>query len=139
MVQGLRDIALLIGRLLLALIFVHEGYTLATHFEGGAAYMAKQGISVPVFVLVILLQLGAGLALVVGLLTRLGALGLGLFCVATAFMFHTNLADQNELLHFEKDLGIAGGMFTLMVAGAGAISFDRFLEPRLTARFRRRA
>jgi putative oxidoreductase len=136
---GLKDVVLLIGRLLLALIFVHEGYTLATHFEGGAAYMAKQGISVPIFVLVIALQLGAGLALVFGLLTRLGALGLGLFCLATAFMFHTNLADQNELLHFEKDLGIAGGMFTLIVAGAGTISLDRFVEPWLLSRFNRPA
>jgi len=138
-VTGLKDIVLLIGRLLLALIFVHEGYTLATHFEGGAAYMAKQGISVPLFILVIALQLGAGLALVVGFMTRLGALALGLFCVATALLFHTNFADQNELLHFEKDLGIAGGMFTLVAAGAGAISFDRFIEPWFVDRFRRRA
>jgi putative oxidoreductase len=137
--RGLKDVVLLIGRLLLALIFVHEGYTLAAHFEGGAAYMAKQGISVPIFVLVIALQLGAGLALVVGLLARLGALALGLFCVATALMFHTDFADQNELLHFEKDLGLAGGMFTLAAAGAGAISFDRFLEPWLSGRFRRQA
>ena len=136
---GLKDIVLLVGRLLLALIFVHEGYTLVTHFAGGAAYMAEQGISLPLFVMVIALQLGAGLALVVGLLTRLGALGLGLFCVATAFMFHTNFADQNELLHFEKDLGIAGGMFTLIVAGAGAISLDHFVEPWLAGLFKRQA
>ena len=136
---GLKDIVLLVGRLLLALIFVHEGYTLITHFAGGAAYMAKQGISVPVFVLVIALQLGAGLALVVGLLARLGALGLGLFCLGTAFMFHTNFADQNELLHFEKDLGIAGGMFTLMTVGAGAISLDHFVEPWLMRLIKRQA
>src|SRR4029450_7003307 len=109
----LRNIALLIGRLLLALIFVHEAYTLITNFSGGAAYMAKQGISLPPFVAVILLQLGGGLSLVFGILTRLGALALGLFCVATATLFHTDLGNLNELLHFEKDLGIAGGMFTL--------------------------
>jgi putative oxidoreductase len=138
-VTGLRDVVLLIGRLLLALIFVHEGYMLVTHFGGGAAYMAKQGVTRPLFVMVIALQLGAGLALVVGLLTRLGALGLGLFCLMTAFIFHTNLGDQNELLHFEKDLGIAGGMFTLMIVGAGTLSLDRFVEPWLTRLFRRRA
>lgn len=136
---GLKDVALLVGRLLLALIFVHEGFTLLTHFQGGAAYMAKQGISVPMFVLVIALQLGGGLALVFGLLARLGALGLGLFCLATAFMFHTNFADQNELLHFEKDLGLAGGMFALVAAGAGAISLDRFVEPWLAGMLRGRA
>jgi len=41
------------------------------------------------------------------------------FCLATAFLFHTNFAVRNELLHFEKDLAIAGGMFVLMVCGAG--------------------
>ena len=136
---GLKDIALLTGRLLLALIFVHEGYTLMTNFSGGAEYMAKQGISLPLFVLVIVLQLGAGLLLVFGVLTRLGALALGLFCVATATMFHTNFANLNELLHFEKDLGIAGGMFTLAAVGAGAISIDRVLEPWLMQRFSRQA
>jgi putative oxidoreductase len=136
---GLKDIALLIGRLLLALIFVHEGYTLMTNFSGGAEYMAKQGISLPLFVLVIVLQFGAGLSLVFGVLTRLGAVALGLFCVATATMFHTNFANLNELLHFEKDLGIAGGMFTLAAVGAGAISVDRVLEPWLMRRFSRQA
>ena len=128
---GLKDIVLLIGRLLLALIFVQEGYTLITGFSGAAAYMAKQGISLPLFVAVIALQVGAGLSLVFGLLARAGAIALGLFCVATAFLFHTDFASQNELLHFEKDLAIAGGMFTLAMVGAGAISFDRFVEPWL--------
>ncbi|RVB82165.1 DoxX family protein, partial [Mesorhizobium sp. M7A.F.Ca.AU.002.04.1.1] len=61
-------------------------------------------------------------------LTRLGAVALGLFCLATAALFHTNFASQNELLHLEKDLAIAGGMFVLAIAGAGAISLDRVLN-----------
>jgi putative oxidoreductase len=127
--SGLADIALLAGRLLLALIFVHEGATLALHFDSTVRYMATQGIGLPLVVAVIALQLCAGLAIALGFFTRLGALGLGLFCLATAVMFHTNLAVQNELLHFEKDLAIAGGMFVLMTVGAGRLSLDNRLGP----------
>jgi putative oxidoreductase len=120
----LKDITLLAGRLLLSVLFLHEGLTLATHFDAAAKAMAAQGISLPLFVATIALQLGAGLSIASGLLTRLGAVGLGLFCLATATLFHTNLASQNELLHFEKDLAISGGMFVLAAVGAGAFSLD---------------
>ena len=136
---GLKDIALLIGRLLLALTFVHEGFTLATDFSAEAETMAKLGISTPMMLTVVALQICAGISLVFGILARLGAVALGLFCVATALMFHTNFQIQNELLHFEKDLGLAGGMFVLAAAGAGALSVDRFLEPYLASLFSRRA
>ncbi|TGS85478.1 DoxX family protein, partial [bacterium M00.F.Ca.ET.177.01.1.1] len=83
----------------------------------------------------IALQLGAGLSVAVGILTRLGAIGLGLFCLTTASLFHTNFASQNELLHFEKDLAIAGGLFVLALSGAGTISLDTLLKGLLdTAR-----
>ena len=132
----LRDGTLLAGRLLLSLIFLHEGVTLATHFDGAARAMAALGVGLPLFVATLALQLGAGLCVATGLLTRLGAIGLGLFCLATATLFHTNFASQNELLHFEKDLAIAGGMFVLAIAGAGAISLDRLVA--CTLRQRRR-
>ncbi|MET2825687.1 DoxX family protein [Mesorhizobium shangrilense] len=119
-----KDITLLAGRLLLSLLFLHEGVTLTTHFDAAAKAMATQGVGLPLFIATIALQLGAGLSIGLGLLTRLGAIGLGLFCLATATLFHTNFASQNELLHFEKDLAIAGGMFVLAVAGAGKVSLD---------------
>ncbi|WP_315928235.1 DoxX family protein [Mesorhizobium sp. SP-1A] len=118
------DFMLLAGRLLLALIFVHEGSTLAFHFGGTIKAMAQSGIGLPLTVAVIALQIGAGFAVAIGLLTRLSAVGLGLFCMATAMLFHANFSIQNELLHFEKDLAIAGGMFVLAAAGAGSLSCD---------------
>jgi len=122
-----RDVILLAGRLLLSLIFVHEGLELATHFEGAQKAMAALGVGTPLLVATILLQLGAGLSVALGVLARLGAVGLGLFCLMTASLFHTNFASQNELLHFEKDLAIAGGMFILALSGAGRLSVDRWL------------
>jgi len=119
---------LLIGRLLLALIFLHEALSLSTGFAAAAAAMSKLGVPAGVLALTIALQLGAGAMLALGWHARLGAFALALFCLATAFGFHTNLAVQNELLHFEKDLAIAGGMLILTVAGSGALSLDRYLR-----------
>lgn len=130
------DVTLLAGRLLLSLIFLHEGATLATHFDAAAKAMAALGVGLPLFVATVALQLGAGLSIATGLLTRLGAIGLGLFCLATAMLFHTNFASQNELLHFEKDLAIAGGMFVLAAVGAGRFSLDRLVALYLHKRQR---
>ncbi|WP_201841697.1 DoxX family protein [Microvirga zambiensis] len=124
------DPLLLLGRFLLALIFLHEGVTLATGFAVSASAMSKVGVPPYVLVLTILLQLGAGLMVALGWHARLGSLSLGLFCLATAILFHSNFAVRNELLHFEKDLAIAGGMFVLAATGAGALSLDRAFRRR---------
>lgn len=122
-----KDAVLLAGRLLLSLIFVHEGLHLAAHFEGAQKAMAALGVGTPLLLTTTALQLGAGLSVALGIRARLGAVGLGLFCLMTASLFHTNFASQNELLHFEKDLAIAGGMFILALAGSGGLSVDRML------------
>jgi putative oxidoreductase len=119
------DLGLLVARLLLSLIFVHEGITLATHFSDSAAGFAKLGIGTPILVMTIALQLGAGLSVATGFFARVGATLLGLFCIATALLFHTDFASQNELLHFEKDLAIAGGMLAILVCGAGRFALGR--------------
>jgi putative oxidoreductase len=118
------DPLLLLGRLLLALIFLHEAVTLSLGFGAAASVMSKIGVSPYVLILTILLQFGASLMVASGWHTRLGSLSLGLFCLATAFLFHSNFAVRNELLHFEKDLAIAGGLFVLTATGAGALSLD---------------
>jgi putative oxidoreductase len=127
------DIVLLVGRLLLAWIFLHEGAFLLVNYSASSAGMTKMGA--PSFALapVIALQLAAGLSIAVGWYTRCGALALGLFCLATALLFHTNFAIRNELLHFEKDLAIAGGMLVLMVRGAGRWSVDGWRRPQTGA------
>ena len=118
------DVVLLVGRLLLAWIFLHEGAFLLANYSASSAGIAKMGA--PAFALgpVIALQLAAGLSIALGCYARCGALALGLFCLATAMLFHTNFAIRNELLHFEKDLAIAGGLFVLVVCGAGCWSID---------------
>ncbi|SCB59596.1 putative oxidoreductase [Rhizobium aethiopicum] len=124
------DLVLLLGRLLLSLIFLHEGWSLAANLPATIDTFAKLGLSAPIALATIALQLGAGASVAIGLLGRLGATALALFCLATALLFHTNFASHNELLHFEKDLAIAGGMFVLAATGAGSISVDNLLKRR---------
>lgn len=121
---ALHDLVLLASRLLLAWIFVHEGAFLVVNFAAASGAMAKLGVPSSALIPTIALQLVAGLAIALGWHARLGAAALGLFCLATAILFHTNFAARNELLHFEKDLAISGGMFVLMVCGAGRWSMD---------------
>jgi putative oxidoreductase len=115
----LDNFVLLASRLLLAWIFVHEGVFLATNFAAASAGMAKLGVPALALIPTICLQLVAGIAIAIGWHARPGAAALGLFCVTTAILFHTNFASRNELLHFEKDLAIAGGMFVLCCAAPG--------------------
>jgi putative oxidoreductase len=118
------DIVLLVGRLLLAWIFLHEGAFLLANYSASSAAMAKMGVPPFALMPVIALQLVAGVSIAVGWYARCGALALGLFCLATACLFHNNFSIRNELLHFEKDIAIAGGMFVLVVCGAGPWSID---------------
>jgi putative oxidoreductase len=125
------DLVLLAGRILLAWIFLHEGAVLTTGFDAAAAGMAKLGIPVPALLATIILQIAAGLAIALGCYARVGAAALGSFCLATAVLFHNNFAIRNELLHFEKDIAIAGGMFILMIHGSGRWSFDGLWQPKM--------
>ncbi len=124
------DAILLVSRLLLAWLFVHEGAFLVVNFGAASASMAKLGVPALALIATIALQLVAGIAMAIGWHARPGAAALGLFCLVTAIQFHNNLAVRNELLHFEKDLAIAGGLFLLAVRGTGRWSLDALRRAR---------
>lgn len=81
--------------------------------------------------LAIVLELGGGLLILCGYHTRAAALLLAGFCVATAVLFHTRFGDRNQLLHFEKDFAIAGGLLVLFAHGGGAWALDALGVPRI--------
>ena len=120
----LAEAAALVGRLLLAAIFLHEAWSKLTGYSGAVAYMEAYGLRGELLPLAIAAELGCGLLIVLGFYTRAAALLLAGFCVATAMLFHTNLGDRNQLLHFEKDLAIAGAFLVLFARGSGAWSLD---------------
>jgi putative oxidoreductase len=118
------NLLMLVGRLLLAAIFVFAGYGKLGAFEGTQAYMASQGVPGALLPMVILLELGGGIAIVLGLFTRITAFALACFCVASALVFHGNAADQTESIMFLKNLAMAGGFLILAAHGPGDISLD---------------
>ncbi len=130
----LRNAVLLAARLLLAFIFVHEGLFLILNFDDAASATSKMGVPTIAFVATIVLQLFAGMAIALGIFTRFGAAALALFCFATAFMFHTHFGVRDELLHFEKDLAIAGGLLVLALHGVGDWSIEATLPRSWGAR-----
>jgi putative oxidoreductase len=112
------------GRLLVAAIFILEGWSKVRGYDAAAAYMDRFGVPSVLLPAVIALELGGGLMIATGWRTRIAAVALAGFCIAAAVLFHNQLADRNQLLHFEKDLAIAGGLLVLAVAGAGRWSVD---------------
>src|SRR5260370_5963233 len=112
--------AALAGRLLLAAIFLHEAWTKLTGYSAALTYMQAYGVPGQLLPLAIAVELGCGLLILCGYHTRVAALLLAGFCLATAVLFHTKFGDRNQLLHFEKDLAIAGGLLVLFAYGGRA-------------------
>ena len=118
------NIAVLAGRVLLAGIFLHEAWFKVTNYATSMRYTQSFGLPGELLPLAIVLETVAGLLVVFGLFTRCAALALAGFCIVTAFVFHNKFGDINQLLHFEKDLAIAGGFLVLAAFGAGGWSLD---------------
>jgi putative oxidoreductase len=115
------------ARTMLALIFLLAGYGKITGYEGNLAFMASAGL--PGFLLpaVIALEILGGIALIVGFQTRLAALGLAIFSVASAVLFHAQLSDQMQFIMFFKNIAMAGGLLLLTVQPLGRWTLDRKL------------
>ena len=115
---------LLLARLLLAIVFVAVGINQIKGYSGTVNYMEAMGVPGILLPLVILLQLGGGLAVLFGLATRPISLLLAAFTLLATVIFHHNFADPAQIALFLKDLSMAGGFIALAVAGAGTISLD---------------
>jgi len=120
----------LLGRNALALIFVLSGAGKLAAYAATQQYMTSVGVPGALLPLVILAELGGGLALMTGLLTRSAAAGLAAFSVAAGALFHADFADQNQMIHFMKNIAIAGGLLLLAANGPGAFSLDALIARR---------
>ena len=115
---------LALGRLLLAMLFLLEGWGKLRGYDAASAYMDRFGVPSTLLPLVIAVELGGGLMIAAGWHIKLAAVALAVFCVLAGILFHGNVSDRNQLLHLEKDLAIAGGLLVLAVAGAGPWSWQ---------------
>lgn len=121
------DSGLLISRILLSVLFIVAGYGKITGYDGTAAYMASMHVPAFFLPLVILLELGGGLAIMFGFLTRFTALFTSAFTIIAAIIFHNNFSDDMQQLMFMKDMSIAGGFLILGLFGAGKYSLDNLI------------
>lgn len=113
-----------LGRVLLSLIFILGGASKFGSLAGTGAYMETVGLPAILAGPAAAFELLAGLAILVGWQTRWAALLLAGFCLMTAALFHSDFADQIQMVMFLKNLGLAGGLLTLYAHGAGAMSLD---------------
>jgi len=123
---NLLNTSALAGRLLIAAPFMLSGIGKITAPAVTQGYIAAVGLPFPTlaYAVAIAVEVGAGLLLLVGFKTRATALVMAAFTVATAVFFHANFADQNQMIHFLKNLMITGGLLQIAAFGAGAFSFD---------------
>jgi putative oxidoreductase len=116
----------LVGRVLLAAIFVLSGVGKIFAPEATQGYIAHAGLPFQqlAFLGAVLIEVAGGLLLAVGYKTRLAAIVLAVFSVATALIFHGAIGDQNQFIHLLKNLAIAGGLLQVVAFGAGPLSLD---------------
>jgi putative oxidoreductase len=116
-----------LGRLLIGLPFAMSGLGKLAAYGQTTAMIAAVGLPVPplAYAVAVAVELGGGLLLVAGYQTRAVAMALALFSIATAVSFHSNFADQNQMIHFLKNVMMAGGLLQIVAFGAGAFSLDR--------------
>ena len=131
MFQVMQSPLSLVGRLLLAALFLPAGLSKISGFEGTVGYIASAGLPLPQLaaVLAIAVEIIAPIALILGWGTRWAALALALFTLVASFGFHNFWAmpaDQAfmQQLMFFKNIAVVGGLLVLAAFGAGALSVD---------------
>jgi putative oxidoreductase len=127
----LQDTLALVGRALLASLFIPAGWGKIAGFAGTAGYIASQGLPMPevLAALAIAVELGLGLLLLVGWNARWAALGLAIFVAVITPIFHGfwALPEAQQMMQkqaFVKNLAVLGGLLVVAAFGAGRLSLD---------------
>lgn len=120
----MQNIVVLLGRICLAQIFILSGIHKLSAYQGTAAYLVAHGLPPGLLPLVIFAELGGGVAVLFGFLTRWAAIGLFVFTLLAAAFFHSDLSNQEQWINFMKNIAIAGGFLVLAAYGPGRIALD---------------
>jgi putative oxidoreductase len=115
-----------VGRLMIGLPFAMSGLSKLGAYSATTGIIGAVGLPFPplAFAVAVAIELGGGLLLIAGYRVRFVAAALALFSLATAMSFHSNVADQNQMIHFLKNVMMAGGLLQIATFGAGALSID---------------
>lgn len=121
-----RNLADLLGRVLMSVIFVVSGLQQARNYVGTQAYMELHGVLGVVLPAAIALEIVGAVALAAGYRTRSVAFLLAAFTLLTAFTFHGDTGSPGEAVQFMKNLAMAGGFMIVLAHGAGDWSLDAY-------------
>ena len=115
----------LTGRVFISLIFLLSGFNKIGNYDGTIGWM--ESFDLPGFLLIpaIILEIIAPILIIIGYQTKLAALFLSIFCIATAIIFHNDLDDQMQFIAFMKNIALAGGFLFLVVNGAKGYCLDK--------------
>ena len=129
---SMQDILALVGRILIAYLFIPAGIGKLMGFAGTVGYITSAGLPLPevAAVIAIIVELGFGIALLLGFKTRFVASVLAVFTVVAALAFHKYWAAPDAMkmmqtVNFNKNIAIAGGLLALAAFGAGRLSIDK--------------
>jgi putative oxidoreductase len=128
---------ILVGRVLIAMIFISSGLSKIPGWDATASYMASKGVPwVPLFLFpAIFVEVLGGLSILVGLRAKLGATALILYLIPVTLIFHNfwafnGMERQIQLVNFMKNLAVMGGLCEILAHGAGMLSLDYKLSRR---------
>ena len=129
---SMQDVLALVGRIMVAYLFIPAGIGKLMGFAGTVGYITSAGLPLPevAAVIAIIVELGFGIALLLGFKTRIVAIVLAVFTVAAALSFHKYWAAPDAMkmmqtINFNKNIAIAGGLLALAAFGAGRLSIDK--------------
>lgn len=121
----------LIGRILLAILFLTSGVAKIMDYQGVGQYMASAKMPMIEILLpiAIAIEIGAALGLILGFQTRLAALALIVYTLVASYFFHnfwafTGPEAQMQMIQFSKNLALVGGLLVVTAFGAGRLSLD---------------
>ncbi|MGI4777547.1 MAG: DoxX family protein [Janthinobacterium lividum] len=127
-----QDVVALVGRILVAYLFIPAGFGKLMGFAGTVGYITSAGLPLPqvAAAVAILVELGLGICLLLGFKTRIVAIVLAIFTLATALFFHKYWAVPDamkmaQMINFNKNVAIAGGLLAFTAFGPGRLSVDK--------------
>lgn len=128
MQNALKALLIATGRVLMAAVFVHAGLSKIEGYAQTAAFMQSHGVPPVLLPLVILLELGGGLALAFGFFTRFMAIALALFSLAAIAIFVLPANSRTGVIILFAELAMTGGLLYTAAHGGGALSIDHWRQ-----------
>ena len=124
--MNLRTNLAALGRVLIAVLYLTAGFGKIAHPAETQAYIASVGLPLPLlsYFVAVVFEVGGGVLLLIGYQVRWVSLAVAAFTLVAGVLFHNHFSDQNQLIHFLKNIAIIGGLLQIAAYGAGAFSLD---------------